>query len=61
LHKPDLPEGLRAWKHIWSGGHSTGLIDAVPSVADLVGRLGQEFAAARHPGDCRAALARILT
>ena len=61
MHKPDLPEGLRAWKHIWSGGHSTGLIDDVPSVADLVGRLGQEFAAARHPGDWRAALARSLT
>ncbi len=41
-----------------SGGHSTGLIDDIPSVADLVTRLGQEFAAARAPAHWRSALAR---
>jgi nitronate monooxygenase len=41
-----------------SGGHSTGLIDDIPGVADLVTRLGQEFAAARAPADWRSALAR---
>ena len=61
MHSPDLPNGLRAWKNIWSGGHSTGLVDDVPSVAELVDRLGAEFAAARDPRDWRAALARSLT
>lgn len=60
MHSPDLPNGLRAWKNIWSGGHSTGLVDDVPSVAELVDRLGAEFAAARDPRDWRAALARSL-
>jgi nitronate monooxygenase len=59
LHRPDLPPGIRAWKNVWSGGHSTGLIDDVPTVAELVARLGREFEAARHPGDWRAALEGI--
>jgi nitronate monooxygenase len=58
LHRPNLPRGVKAWKTIWSGGHSTGLIDDIPSVADLVTRLGQEFAAARAPAHWRSALAR---
>jgi nitronate monooxygenase len=58
LHRPNLPPGVKAWKTIYSGGHSTGLIDDIPSVADLVTRLGQEFAAARAPADWRSALAR---
>jgi nitronate monooxygenase len=61
LHRPNLPEGVKAWKDIWSGGHSTGLIDDVPSVAELVERLEREFEAARHPGDWRTALQRSLT
>lgn len=61
LHRPNLPDGIRAWKHIWSGGHSTGLIDDVPCVADLVGRLKEEFDAARSPADWRAALERSLS
>ena len=60
LHRPDLPPGIRAWKDIWSAGHSTGLIDDVPSVAELVDRLEREFTAARDGRDWRAALARSL-
>ncbi len=56
-HRPQLPPGIRAWRHVWSGGHSTALIDDVPNVADLVERLGGELAAARLPGDWRARLA----
>ena len=57
-HRPDLPEGVRAWKTVYSGGHSTGLIEDVPSVAELVERMAAEFAAARNPADWRAALTR---
>lgn len=60
LHRPDLPEGIKAWKNIWSGGHSTGLINDVPSVAELVARLQEEFESARQPHDWRAALARSM-
>ena len=58
MHRPNLPAGVKAWKTVWSGGHSTGLIEDVPGVAELVTRLQGEFAAARHPGDWRAALSR---
>lgn len=37
-HRPRLPEGVRAWHTVWSGGHSTGLVRDVPSVAELVDR-----------------------
>ncbi len=37
-HRPQLPDGVRAWKTVWSGGHSTGLVDDVPNVAHLVDR-----------------------
>ena len=57
LHRPQLPPGVRAWKHVWSGGHSTALIDDVPSVADLVARLGRELASARLAGDWQSRLA----
>jgi nitronate monooxygenase len=42
-HRPDLPPGVKAWKTVWSGGHSTGLIDDVPSVSELVERLANEL------------------
>ncbi|WEK42395.1 MAG: nitronate monooxygenase [Candidatus Sphingomonas colombiensis] len=61
FHRPDLPPGIRAWKNIWSGGHSTGLIDDVPSVAELIDRLEAEFHAARDPGGWRAALLKSLS
>jgi nitronate monooxygenase len=49
-HRPDLPDGVEAWKTVWSGGHSTGLIVDVPSVAELVERLEQDLAGALEPG-----------
>lgn len=58
MHRPNLPKGIRAWKTIWSGGHSTGLVDDVPTVAETVARMTREFDEARHPGNWRAALDR---
>lgn len=46
-HQPDLPEGVRAWRDIWSAGHGVGLIDDVPTVSALVDRLAAEYQAAR--------------
>jgi nitronate monooxygenase len=45
--RPDLPEGLKAWRDIWSGGHGVGLIDDIPTVANLVERLERDYRAAR--------------
>ena len=56
LHRPNLPPGVRAWKSVWSGGHSVGLIQDAPTVADVVARLDQEFRRARPPGEWRARL-----
>jgi nitronate monooxygenase len=36
----------RAWKNIWSAGQGVGAIHDVPSTAELVARLGREYAAA---------------
>jgi nitronate monooxygenase len=36
---------LKAWKDIWSAGQGVGSIRDVPSVADLVARLGHEYRA----------------
>jgi nitronate monooxygenase len=41
-----LPEGVRPWHHIWSAGQGVALIDDVPSVPELVERIGLEYAAA---------------
>ena len=43
LHRPDLPEGVRAWRTVWSAGHSVGLIEDVPAVAQLAGKLEREL------------------
>jgi nitronate monooxygenase len=48
LHRPDLPEGVRAWRDIWSAGQGAGLIKDTPSVAVLVDRLTAEYEAARR-------------
>jgi nitronate monooxygenase len=58
-HRPNLPAGVKPWKSVWSGGHSTGLISDVPAVQTVVDRLGKEFDAARSPLDWRRALAGI--
>jgi nitronate monooxygenase len=41
--KPSLPEHIKAWRNVWSAGHGVGLIDDVPSVAELVARLEQGY------------------
>jgi nitronate monooxygenase len=41
--RPDLPEGVRAWRGVWSAGHTVGLIEDTPSVEEVVGRLTAEF------------------
>lgn len=58
MHRPDLPTGIKPWKDIWSAGHSVGLVDDVPSVADLVDRLEDQFSAAsgRNPANWRTRL-----
>lgn len=40
---PDLPEGVKAWRDIWSAGHGVGLIDDLPGVEELVRRLAAEM------------------
>jgi nitronate monooxygenase len=41
--RPDLPPGVRAWRTLWSAGHSTGMIDDAPVAEDVVVRLAHEF------------------
>ena len=48
LHRPDLPEGVLAWRDIWSAGQGAGLVRDVPTVAALVERLAAEYHAARR-------------
>jgi nitronate monooxygenase len=43
------PEGSKqkgAWKEIWSAGQGVGAIDDIPTTADLIQRMKEEFAAA---------------
>ena len=51
-----MPEGVRPWRDIWSAGHSVGLIDDVPTTAEVVDRLAAEFVALDSPLDWRARL-----
>ncbi len=39
---------IKAWRDIWGAGQGVGLIDDAPSVAEVVSRLGYEYAAARQ-------------
>jgi len=41
-----LPDGVRPWKNLWSAGQGIDLIDDIPTVADLVRRLRQQYVAA---------------
>jgi nitronate monooxygenase len=43
LFKADLPEGLKAWKHLWSAGQGVGLIDDIPTTAEIIHRLAEEM------------------
>lgn len=47
LFVPDLPNGIKAWRDVWSAGHGVGLIDDIPTVAALVSRLLCEYVAKR--------------
>jgi len=53
-----LPEGKKPWRDIFSAGQGIGLIDAIPSVAELVLDLRREYVAACNVPDMAAA-ARI--
>ena len=37
----------KAWRDIWGVGQGIGLIDDVPTVAQMVDRLAEQYAAAR--------------
>lgn len=50
-----LPAGVTPWRDIWSGSQGIDLIDDVPSVAELVRRLREEYVAACAVPDMRAA------
>jgi nitronate monooxygenase len=41
-----LPDGMKPWRDIWSAGQGIGLIHDLPSVAELVARLQDEYLAA---------------
>lgn len=41
-----LPEGKKPWRDIWSGGQGIALIHDIPTVAELVRRLQEEYVAA---------------
>jgi nitronate monooxygenase len=45
-HRGNLPDGVRAWRDVWSAGHSVGLIHDVPTVAEVVERLQREYVVA---------------
>ncbi len=46
-----LPEGVQPWKTLWSAGQGIDLIDAIPSVAELVSQLRREYIAACETSD----------
>jgi nitronate monooxygenase len=51
--KPDAPgSGAKRWKDIWSAGHSVSGVADVPSVAELIRRTADEYAAARSSVQC---------
>ena len=55
-----LPAGKTPWRDIWSGGQGIGLIDDLPTVAELVRRLQREYVAAcALPDMAGAALAAL--
>lgn len=45
-HKLDMGEEAKAWKTVWSAGQGSGSVHDVPTVAELVRRLNDEFDAA---------------
>ena len=57
--KIPMPEGVRAWRDIYSAGQSVALIEQIEPVADLAARLTQEFNAAAPWSRWRERLAEI--
>jgi nitronate monooxygenase len=55
-----LPEGKKPWRDIWSGGQGIGLIHDIPTVAELVRRLQEEYVAACALPDMAAAARAAL-
>jgi nitronate monooxygenase len=47
LWKTSLPEGIKAWRDVWSAGQGVGAITDVPSVENLVSSLVLEYETAR--------------
>jgi nitronate monooxygenase len=46
--KPNLPDGVKAWKHVWSAGHGVGLIHDILPVADIVHLLKTDYEQAKN-------------
>jgi nitronate monooxygenase len=44
----DFGSGRKAWKEIWGCGQGIGAVRAVVPAAQLIARLGREYAAARQ-------------
>lgn len=42
-HKLDMGEEARAWKTVWSAGQGAGAVHDIPTVAELIRRLNDEF------------------
>jgi nitronate monooxygenase len=47
VFQPSIPAHIKPWRDVWSAGHGVGLIDDVPTVAELVARLEAEYSSAR--------------
>lgn len=54
-----MPEGVKAWRDIFSAGQSVGLIDDVEPVAAIVARMAAEFPEAVSGDEWRSRLADI--
>jgi nitronate monooxygenase len=54
-----LPDGVKPWKNLWSAGQGIDLIDDVPSVAELVMRLRQEYVEACSTPDMSEVAAQV--
>ena len=45
-HKLDMGEEARAWKTVWSAGQGAGGVHDIPTTAELIRRLNDEFVSA---------------
>lgn len=52
LDTPPPPKQAKAWKEIWAAGQGIGAIGDIPSISELVQRMGQEYKqAVNSPSD----------